>query len=329
MSRSDRVVMKLQTKIPLQSQPNNLIDYHSKTLLLGSCFVENIGEKLEYFKFQNIINPFGILFHPKAIETLIENAINKKEYSEKDIFFYNERWNCFDAHSVLSNASKDSLLLKLNNALDLTTKQLNNSTHIIITLGTAWVFRFIESNQIVANCHKIPQKQFKKEILSVDEIVKSIENIESLLRSQNQNIQIIYTVSPVRHLKDGFIENSQSKSHLLTAIHKVLNPNSETQNPKSTYFPSYEIMMDELRDYRFYAEDMIHPNITAINYIWEKFQQVWISSDALKTMDEVSIIQKGLLHKPFNPNSNSHQQFFQDLEEKKTQLQKQFSHITF
>jgi len=322
MSRSDRVVMKLQTKIPLQSQPYNQIDYNSKVLLLGSCFVENIGEKLEYFKFQNTINPFGILFHPKAIERLITNAINEKEYTEADIFFHNERWHCFDAHSKLSNASKDMLLLQLNNALELTKNQLNTTTHVIITLGTAWVYNHIESDKIVANCHKVPQKQFKKEILSVDEITSSLENIEKQIRTINPKIQFIYTVSPVRHLKDGFVQNQQSKSHLITAIHQHISSNS-------SYFPSYEIMMDELRDYRFYKEDMIHPNKTAINYIWKKFQQVWIAEETSIIMDGVDTIQKGLLHKPFNPNSDSHQQFLQKLEDKKSQIRNQFPHFTF
>ncbi len=321
--------MKLQTKIQLVKQSNNLIDYNSRILLLGSCFVENIGNKLDYFKFQSAVNPFGIMFHPKAVETLISNVVNQKEYTEKDIFFHNERWHCFDAHSVLSNVSKEDLLETLNNKLKLTNKQIHESTHLIITLGTAWVYKYIESNQIVANCHKISQEQFTKAILSVDKIVNSIENIESLMRSKNPNIQIIYTVSPVRHLKDGFIENSQSKSHLITAIHKFLNRNSEIQNRNSFYFPSYEIMMDELRDYRFYAEDMLHPNKTAINYIWEKFQQVWIASGASIIMNEVEQIQKGLLHKPFNPDSKSHQKFLQLLEARKAQLQKLFAHITF
>lgn len=329
MSLSDREVMKLQTKIPLVKQTNNLIDYSSNILLLGSCFVENIGDKLEYFKFQNFINPFGILFHPKAIETLIANAVNDKEYTQEDIFFHNERWHCFDVHSKLCHTSKDKLLKQLKSALKLTAKQLNDSTHIIITLGTAWVYKFLENNQTVANCHKVPQKQFKKEILSVDDIVKCIKNIERLVCSKNPDIQIIYTVSPVRHLKDGFIENSQSKSHLITAIHQFINRQSEIKNQKSKYFPSYEIMMDELRDYRFYAEDMIHPNKTAINYIWKKFQQVWISSEAIQTMDDVNTIQKGMLHKPFNQNSKLHQQFLQDLESKKTQIKKEFPHITF
>lgn len=321
--------MKLQTKILLQPQPHNLIDYNSKILLLGSCFVENIGEKLEYFKFQNTINPFGIMFHPKAIETLITNIINEKEYTEEDIFFHNEQWHCFDVHSVLSKVSKSSLLNSLNENIKLANQQIKKSTHIIITLGTAWVYNLVKNNQIVANCHKISQKQFKKVILSVDEVTSSLENIERQIHSVNPKVQFIYTVSPVRHIKDGFVENMQSKSHLITAIHRFLNRKSEIQNPKSTYFPSYEIMMDELRDYRFYAEDMLHPNKIAINYIWEKFQQVWISSEASITMEVVVSIQKGLQHKPFNLNSKSYQQFLQDLEDKKAQLQTKFSHIVF
>ena len=314
--------MEFLTKIPLQSQPYNQIDYNSKIILLGSCFVENIGEKLDYFKFQNTINPSGILFHPKAIETLISNAVNHKEYSEKDIFFYDERWHSFDAHSVLSNTSKEQLLLDLNSNIKLTYKQILKSTHIIMTLGTAWVYRHIESNRIVTNCHKVPQKQFKKEILLVEKITSSLENIEKQIRTVNPNIQFIYTVSPVRHLKDGFIQNQQSKSHLITAVHQHISSNS-------SYFPSYEIMMDELRDYRFYTDDMIHPNQTAINYLWNKFIQMWISQGTSTIMDEVESIQKGLLHKPFDPKSNSHQQFLQNLEDKKARLQSKFSHIVF
>ncbi len=314
--------MDLQTKIPLQPQLNNQIDYNSKVLLIGSCFVENIGDKLEYFKFKNTINPFGILFHPKSIETLVTNAVANNKFSKKDIFFHNEQWHCFDAHSILSNTSEEQLLLDLNEKVKLTNNQIRETTHIIITLGTAWAYRFIENNQIVANCHKVPHKKFKKEILSVDKITSSLENIERQILSINSNVHFIYTVSPVRHLKDGFVQNQQSKSHLITAIHQHKLSNS-------SYFPSYEIMMDELRDYRFYADDMIHPSITAINYIWNKFQQVWISEDASATMDEVDTIQKGLLHRPFNPNSISHQQFLLNLEKKKIQLQSKIPHITF
>ncbi|WP_111309047.1 GSCFA domain-containing protein [Confluentibacter sediminis] len=321
--------MKLQTQIPLTKQSDNLIGYESKILLLGSCFVENIGEKLSYFKFQNLQNPFGILFHPKAIETLIENAVNKKSYSEKDIFFHNEQWHCFDSHSKLSASSKEDLLNALNNQVQSTNKQIHESTHIIITLGTAWVYRSMETNNMVANCHKVPQRQFKKELLPVDDIIKSLDAIMGLIRRVNSKASIIFTVSPVRHIKDGFIENSQSKAHLMAAIHQIINQQLSIDNHGLAYFPSYEIMMDELRDYRFYAEDMIHPSQTAINYIWERFQQVWISEKSLKIMADVEGIQKALQHKPFHLNSNAHQKFILNLEKKKLELQKVYSHIIF
>ena len=316
--------MNLQTKIPLSKQSNNLIDYNSKLLLIGSCFVENIGKKLGYFKFQNVVNPFGILFHPKAIEAFITNAINEKEYYERDIFFYNEFWHCFDAHSKLSNTSKNALLEELNKQMHFTSKQINDATHIIITLGTSWVYRFIKDDKIVANCHKLPQKKFLKELLSVDEVVNSLQAILVLLKQVNPKVSIIFTVSPIRHIKDGFVENNLSKSHLISGIHQVIN---EREN--IYYFPSYEIMMDELRDYRFYAEDMIHPNNTAINYIWERFQLVWVSQEAKTIMNEVDSIQKGLLHKPFNPNTEQHQQFLQNLKEKQEKITSQFPQIVF
>jgi hypothetical protein len=316
--------MILQTKIALKKQLLNQINYDSKLLLLGSCFSENIGEKLSYYKFQSVVNPFGILFHPKAIENLITNAINQKEYTEDDIFYHNERWHCFNAHSSLSSTNKEELLNNLNKSNTSTFEQLRNSTHLVITLGTSWVYRFIETDTIVANCHKVPQKKFLKEILSTDEITESIEAIISLIKSVNKNVNILFTVSPVRHLKDGFIENQRSKSHLLSAIHNIIEPRENTY-----YFPSYEIMMDELRDYRFYSEDMIHPNKTAINYIWEKFSDTWISEETQKTMNEVEVIQKGLAHRPFNPNSEAHLKFLDNVQQKKETLVKAFPFIKF
>lgn len=316
--------MNLQTKIPLINQAHNQIDYQSNLFLIGSCFVENIGEKLDYFKFQTTQNPFGILFHPHAIENLITNAINEKVYSEENIFFHNDQWHCFEAHSKFSNPSKDGLLNHLNEQIIATNKQLKKSTHIIITLGTAWVYRLIESDTIVANCHKAPQKKFLKELLSVDEISASLHSIVELIRSVNKTVSIIFTVSPIRHLKDGFVENTQSKAHLLSAIHQVVAPRNLLY-----YFPSYEIMLDELRDYRFYKEDMLHPNSTAINYIWEKFISVWILEKASKTMEEIDAIQKGLKHKPFNPNSKAHKLFLNKLSERTDKLRLEFPHISF
>jgi lysophospholipase L1-like esterase len=316
--------MNLQTNIPLQKQRFDQIDYDSKVLLLGSCFSEYIGDKFDYFKFQTVQNPFGILFHPIAIETLITNAINEKVFTKKDLFFHNEQWHCFDAHSRFSHPSEDQLLQNLNHQIKSTHQFLKEASHVIITLGTAWAYRFIETDSYVANCHKVPQKKFLKELLSVEEITASLDAIMSLVRSFNPQVAFLFTVSPVRHIKDGFIENTQSKSHLITAIHNLIAPKE-----CNYYFPSYEIMMDELRDYRFYNDDMLHPNSTAINYIWERFQEVWMSEASQTTMNDVDTIQKGIAHRPFNPNSEAHQAFLQQLKTKETLLKSRFLHISF
>lgn len=228
--------MKLQTQLPLQKKDQNLIDYNAKVLLLGSCFSENIGEKLRYFKFRTIQNPFGILFHPLAIEKLIFAAINQKIYQVSDLIQQQEYYHSFDAHSSLSSMQKEEVLHALNSSIATTKEALKNSSHIIITLGTAWVYRFIERDCIVANCHKIPQKKFLKELLSVDEITASLESCVTLIKSFNKEATILFTVSPVRHLKDGFEENTRSKSHLITAIHQVINEGKNLH-----YFPAYEI----------------------------------------------------------------------------------------
>jgi hypothetical protein len=315
--------MKLQTQIPLKKETKNLINYDSNIFLLGSCFSENIGNKLNHFKFQSIQNPFGILFHPKAIETLITNAVNQKVYSNEDVFLQNEVWHSFDVHSSLSSENDKSLLKKINSAISVTNKKLKEASHIIITLGTSWVYRFIETDTIVANCHKIPQKKFLKELLTVDEITKILSTILVLLKSINKNIHITFTVSPIRHLKDGFVENTQSKSNLISAIHTIL------VDTNVSYFPSYEIMMDELRDYRFYAEDMIHPNKTAINYIWEKFVDTRFSEESLPTMKEIEAIQKGILHRPFHEKSEQHQHFLEKIVKRKEKIKSQFPFIKF
>ncbi|MDT7830950.1 GSCFA domain-containing protein [Flavobacteriaceae bacterium S356] len=316
--------MNFQTQIPISKESRNSISYDSKMFLLGSCFAENMANKLSFYKFRSLQNPFGILFHPKAIEQLVINAINEKKYTNEDIFLLNERWHCFDAHSSMSDSNKETLLNNLNTGLQATNEQLYNASHICITLGTAWVYRHIESDHIVANCHKVPQKKFLKELLSVSEIVASLEAVITLIKSVNRNASIVFTVSPVRHLKDGFEQNQLSKSHLISAIHQVVDGGRT-----SSYFPSYEIMMDELRDYRFYAEDMIHPNETAIQYIWNRFTEVWISEGAKTTMQEVEKVQNGLSHKPFNPKSEAHLQFLTRLHDDIKKLQKIHPHITF
>ncbi|MDO6519513.1 GSCFA domain-containing protein [Zobellia uliginosa] len=313
--------MKLQTQIPLQKAENQ-IDYESRLVFLGSCFSENIGEKFTYFKFRSLRNPFGILFHPLAIENLVSRALRKKRYTQDDIFYHNERWQCYDAHSDLSALSQETLLGALNDGLEKTAEHLATATHIGITLGTAWVYRHLETDTVVANCHKVPQKQFSKELLGIAEMKEALNAIMDSVRTINPKVQFVLTVSPVRHLKDGFVENQRSKAHLISAVHALLQEGV-------SYFPSYEIQMDELRDYRFYKEDMVHPNPLAVDYIWERFKSVWISEEAQESMQQVDAIQKGLRHRPFHPESEQHKKFLKSLGLKINDVQKQFPFMDF
>ncbi|PKA82418.1 GSCFA family protein [Ulvibacter sp. MAR_2010_11] len=315
--------MKLQTQIPLQPEENP-IDYSSKVVLLGSCFAENIGGKLDYFKFQNLQNPFGIIFHPLAIEGLVRRALEERFFAEDDIFFHNEQWHSFEVHSLVTASGKEDFLKLLNEKLKHFREYLLTATHIIFTYGTARVYRFTETNKLVANCHKLPQQHFTKELLSIELISESIQNTSRLLKTYNFKVQQIHTVSPVRHLKDGFVENTQSKAHLIAGLHTALK-----NDTRSNYFPSYEIVMDELRDYRFYGEDMLHPTATAVTYIWNRFKEVWIASETDSIQNQVDSIQKGLQHRPFNPSSKANEVFRIELQQKITALQKQFQHIQF
>ncbi|SOC78874.1 GSCFA family protein [Salinimicrobium sediminis] len=312
--------MEFRTPVPIQPQEPK-IAHSSKVLLIGSCFVENIGKKLEYFKFPNLLNPFGILFHPEAILNLLKRVKSNHVFTEADIFYHNEAWHSYEAHSDLNSVEKEVILEQLNAAVQETSQFLRSATHVIITPGTAWGYRLKESGEMVANCHKIPQQNFSKELTNAQ---NALIEAATIVNELNPEAQIIFTVSPVRHLKDGFMENQLSKAKLITAVQEIV-----AIKANCTYFPAYEIMMDELRDYRFYAEDMVHPNLTAVNYIWQKFQEAWIASEASAVMKEVDTIQKGLLHRPFNEASEAHQNFRRDLQQKIEKLEEKLPHIRF
>lgn len=319
--------MKLQTKLKLQIQAaKNQIDYNSQILLVGSCFAENIAAKLEYYKFKQLCNPQGILFHPKAIENFISKAVHQHEYGEDAVFLHNEVWSSFEAHSKLNSLNEDDLIGKLNTSIKETHQQILNATHIVFTLGTAWVYQFLETGCFVANCHKVPQKAFEKSILDVAIIYKSLERTVSEIRRLNINTNIIFTISPVRHLKDGFIENQQSKAHLVAALHQFLK---QSIDDKLHYFESYELVLDELRDYRFFKEDMLHPNNLAVDYIWERFAEVWVTAHAQLIMKEVKIIQQALSHKPFNVHSVAYQKFNESLSHKIEVLKEKCPSVNF
>ena len=315
--------MKLTTPIKLSRQ-NPPINYSSKVLLLGSCFAQNMGAKLEYYKFQHCTNPFGILFHPVAIEKLITRAVDQTWFTSKDVFLQNEQWHCFLAHSKLSNTSEEDLISALNSALEKLRFSLLEASHVVFTFGTALVYKHLEKDTIVANCHKVPQKEFVKQLISPDDVSDVLLGIETKLRTINPTCSIINTVSPVRHIKDGLIANSRSKAHLIAGVQEIVS--SEKLN---YYFPSYEIMMDELRDYRYYKEDLIHPNQTAIAIIWNAFTSSWICPETAALQKKIATIQSGMLHTPFNENSKAHIHFKKDLETKISEIKEQLPWATF
>ena len=299
---------------PLSNGLQKKIDYQSKIGLIGSCFVENISKKLSYFKFDNFVNPYGILFNPKAIEKALSDIVNQRKYVEDDLEFNNELWLSLHHHSSFSNKEASKTIEIINQSIEQTNSELKKTSHLIITLGTAWVYHHIETDQLVANCHKIQQSNFIKRQLSINEIVNSLNKSIELVRSISPEIKLIFTLSPIRHLKDGMIANSLSKARLLSGIHEVID------NLNTFYFPSYEIQIDDLRDYRFYEKDMLHPNELAINCIWAIFKEVWIHPTSFSIMEEIASIQRDMQHKPFNPDSEQHQKFLKNLSEKQEKI---------
>lgn len=316
--------MQFSTKIPL-NDINFTIDYNSKILLLGSCFSENIGNKFKYFKFQTEINPFGIIFNVVSLEKLLNRVVHKLYFTEKDLFYHNDLWHCFEVHSELSHPNKEIFLEQLNEKISTTHDAILELTHCFITLGTSWVYENRTTNNVVANCHKVPQKQFKKVLLSSEQNGVSLKKIVALISSINPKVNFIFTVSPVRHIKDGFFENNVSKGNLFSALHQSFNFN-ET---KVVYFPSYEIVMDELRDYRFYEKDMLHPNQLAIDYVWERFSECCFSTATCQFMKEIDAIQKSLSHRPLNPTTEAHQLFLDKITVKIEKIKTKLSHLQF
>jgi len=300
------------------------IDYDSKIILFGSCFTEHIGQKLSYFKFNSYCNPFGIIFNSSAINTAITQIINSKTYTKTDLIKHNETWHSFNHHSQFSTPQTEKTLAVINTSIKEAHAFIKTASHIIITLGTAWVYTYNDTQNIVANCHKIPQKYFTKSLQSIAQIKTDIDTIYTLVKKVNPKIKFLFTVSPVRHLRNGFTENMLSKAHLIATVQKHVEENKD-----SFYIPAYEIMMDDLRDYRFYDTDMIHPNSTAVNYIWDFFKNSWLSDKVFTTMKTIDAIQKDLQHRPFNTDTEDYKKFKKALDKKITSFSKQNPNIKF
>lgn len=286
------------------SRSHQQVNYGTKILSLGSCFSENIGKKLTDYKFQALANPFGILYNPQSIANSLDFLLQDKRFVDADLFEYKGVWNSFYHHSRFSDINKNKCLENINASISKGSAYLKNSRLLLITFGTSWVYEHKQTGDIVSNCHKIPSKEFDRKKLTIDQITNIYSKTIKLLQNQNQDINIIFTVSPIRHLKDGVTENQLSKSTLILAIHNLVN---EFDNV--SYFPSYEIMMDDLRDYRFYNDDMTHPSAIAVDYIWNEFKETYIDSNVGDLMLKVMKINQAISHRPFNPESATHQKF--------------------
>jgi hypothetical protein len=314
--------MKFRTEIKLKPEKNR-IDHNSSVVLIGSCFSEHMEQKLDHYKFEQFTNPSGIVFHPRAIEKSIGSCVDQKEYCQKDLIQKGELWLSLDHHSRFSGTDPELVLENINQSIAKGYLALKNASHLIITLGTSWAYRWTGTGAFVANCHKIPQSNFEKVLLSGEETVLSLKNTVNKVREINPELEVIFTLSPVRHLKDGFVQNNHSKALLHAAIQKM------SQEEKIHYFPAYEIMMDDLRDYRFYKSDMIHPSDEAVAYIWEQFANAWISDESRQLMTEIEDIQRALQHKPFDPGSKAHQVFLEQVDQKVQKLRLRHPQIKF
>lgn len=286
------------------------INHQHKLLLMGSCFTENIGDKLVAHKFSVLQNPNGILFNPVSVKEAVENYIAHKVIDENDLFYLNEAWHSWQHHSRFSGITKEDAFNKINIFTRTAHHYLKQTDFIIITLGSAWVYELTDKadnkkiNTVAANNHKAPADWFNRRLLTNEEVVHEIESIVSQLQNFNPHIKIIFTISPVRHLREGFVENNRSKAALINAVHLA----TETFE-NVFYFPAYELVIDDLRDYRFYAEDMVHPNYAATNYVWQKFITTCIDEPSQQLMQEINEINAAVNHKPFNPTSAAHKAF--------------------
>lgn len=286
-------MFNLNFEIPESKDKINLKD---SILLFGSCFSDEVGGKLTQSKFKALSNPFGTIYNPHSIFKLLANAVEKNHLVESQGVHYH-----WDTHGSISGLSAQECSQLFEDRMKETQAFLKQTKWLIITLGTSIAYE--RNNEIVANCHKVPQAQFNKRFLSQKEI---IEQFASLYANLDPDLLIIFTVSPVRHIRDGLVENNRSKAILIDAVHQIVADYENVQ-----YFPSYEILIDELRDYRFYSEDMIHPSQQAIDYVWKRFSETYFDEDTRSFIKDWSKVKSAIDHRPFQPHSESHQKFLQ------------------
>ncbi len=296
-----------RTILSLSPSPQK-IDLHQSIFTIGSCFADNLGQLLIAHKFKVAVSPFGTSYNPISIHKLLLYAIDNAEPTKNTYEELNETHFNYDFHSSFSTLKRETLETNINNTIKFCHHQIKNTDILIITYGTAWVYHRIDNDVIVSNCHKVKATNFNKQLLTQKKVLESFEVLYKKLKTINPHIRIILTLSPVRHLKDTLELNSVSKSILRLSCHTL----SEIY-PEVEYFPAYEMVLDDLRDYRFYAPDMLHPSQEGIAYIWKRFCEKYFSTDTIKFINTWSDLSKSLAHKPFLPTSSSHQAFLNQL----------------
>lgn len=301
------------------------ITHAGRILLMGSCFAENIGLRLAEAKFQIDVNPFGILYNPFSISAVLVEILKGKEYKEEDLFFYKDLWHSPMHHGSFSASTSEETLRNINHRLHQARRSIQELDWLILTFGTAYVYEQKETGRVVSNCHKLPENHFNRRLLSVDEIVSEYTSLITSMAARNPKLKILFTVSPIRHIRDGMHANQLSKSTLLLAIDRLqqLFPDCVF------YFPSYEIVLDELRDYRFYADDMLHPSPLAIIYLWNRFSETFFAAETKDVISSVEDIGKDLAHKPFHPESEAYQRFLGQIVLKIERLNGKYPYLDF
>jgi hypothetical protein len=315
--------MKFRTEVEI-NPPSIKIEHTNSILAIGSCFAENIGNFFSRYKFTSLINPFGVLYNAASILNSIKLSIDNNSFVKDDLIYDQEEWHSFYHHSDFSHHNYQEVLNKINQVTESVNSFIKNVDWILVSLGTSFVYKHHEKNIIVSNCHKLPSKNFEKSFLAVDENENYIHSLISLIRNQNPNSKFIFTVSPIRHWKDGPHENQLSKSSLHLAVNNII-----AKHENVFYFPSYEIVMDELRDYRFYTKDLLHPSEEAIEYIWELFSNKYFSDECAKTMKELERILSAAKHRIRNVNSTSTKNFAKKNINLISELSATYDHINF
>ncbi|HPM12940.1 MAG TPA: GSCFA domain-containing protein [Bacteroidales bacterium] len=315
--------MKFTTEVPV-SKPSFTISHTDLGLALGSCFTTYIGNRMHELKFPILVNPLGTIYNPASIAQSIDILVGTKQISQADLFLEQEVWQSFFLHSQLSNIDSSAVIEQVNQIQHEFAHNKSKLSYVILSLGTSWVYTHNSSGTLVSNCHKQPSSNFTRSRLSVPEIVAYLHAAIKQLREATHNeLQIIFTLSPIRHTKDGAFGNNVSKAALLLAIDELLHI------PNTWYFPAYEIVIDELRDYRYYAADMIHPSETAISYIFEKFSTGYFSRNTMEMCSLIESIQKAVKHRPFNAENADFQNFIKQQIKTIDAIRLQYPHLNF